>query len=96
VGNIALGMSAVNKTTVKPSIVLTGRAPTDPVGKMGAPTLVVRGTGVQTSSNRWGDYSSLSVDPSDDCTLWYTTEYAKQNGTNWSTRMFSFKFNSCQ
>jgi len=46
--------------------------------------------------NRWGDYSSIAVDPSDDCTLWYTTEYLKSSGTfNWSTEISHFKFPSC-
>jgi len=96
VGNIALGFSVDNTTGLKPSIAYTGRVPTDPLGKMEAPVLVVRGTGVQTSSNRWGDYSSMSVDPADDCTFWYTQEYGKTNGTNWYTHMVSFKFKSCQ
>jgi hypothetical protein len=96
VGNIAMGMSAVNSTNVKPSIVVTGRVPSDPAGKMESPLVVVKGTGVQTSSNRWGDYSAMTIDPTDDCTFWYVTEYAKTNGTNWSTHMFSFKFPSCQ
>jgi serine protease AprX len=38
----------------------------------------------------------MSVDPSDDCTFWYTTEYLQADGTfNWSTRIGSFKFASC-
>jgi hypothetical protein len=46
---------------------------------------------------RWGDYSSLSMDPSDDCTMWYTTEYLrKTGGFNWSTRIYSFRFTSCR
>jgi len=46
--------------------------------------------------NRWGDYSAMTVDPTDDCTFWFTTEYLKANGTfNWSTRIASFKFASC-
>jgi hypothetical protein len=45
---------------------------------------------------RWGDYSSLSLDPSDDCTMWYTAEYLKTDGGyNWSTRIARFKFKSC-
>jgi hypothetical protein len=47
--------------------------------------------------NRWGDYSAMSVDPVDDCAFWYTTGYLKSNGSfNWSTRIASFKFPSCQ
>ncbi|HMF55823.1 MAG TPA: DUF4214 domain-containing protein, partial [Pyrinomonadaceae bacterium] len=51
--------------------------------------------------HRWGDYSSMSIDPSDDCTFWYTTQYfdTQANGDpaqrNWRTRIGSFKFPSC-
>jgi hypothetical protein len=39
----------------------------------------------------------MTVDPVDDCTFWYTNEYLKGNGTwNWSTRIASFKFPTCQ
>ena len=32
----------------------------------------------------------MSIDPVDDCTFWYTTEYLKTNGSyNWSTRIAS-------
>jgi len=44
---------------------------------------------------RWGDYSAMSVDPADDCTFWYTTEYYEANGLNWQTRIGSFKFPTC-
>ena len=52
------------------------------------------GTGSQTgTSNRWGDYSELTVDPVDDCTFWYTTEYYQPPSQfNWRTRIGSFKF----
>ena len=46
---------------------------------------------------RWGDYSSLSPDPVDDCTLWFTSEYEKQTGSfNWKTRIASFRVQSCK
>jgi hypothetical protein len=45
---------------------------------------------------RWGDYSTMSVDPSDGCTFWFTTEYLVANGAfNWQTRIASFKYPSC-
>ena len=58
---------------------------------------VVKGTGVQTAtSNRWGDYASMSIDPSDDCTFWASNEYIKTTGSfNWKTRIVKFKFNTC-
>lgn len=49
-----------------------------------------------TSIARWGDYSSLTLDPFDDCTMWYTTEYLKDTGGfNWSTIVYSFRFKGC-
>src|SRR5439155_1686395 len=71
VGNIAVGYSASSKA-IHPGIRYTGRTPVDPTGLLGAETSIVEGTGSQTRRNRWGDYSSLSVDPTDDCTFWYT------------------------
>jgi hypothetical protein len=97
-GNIAVGFSASNNVAVKPSVAVTGRLPGDPPGTMRTPHALVIGTGVQTNtSNRWGDYSAMAVDPIDDCTLWFTTEYIKTNGSfNWDTRISSFTFPDCQ
>lgn len=96
-GNIALGYS-VSSASLYPSIRFTGRASTDPLGTLQAETGLHSGTGSQQRSlNRWGDYSSISVDPIDGCTLWYTTEYLKNSGTfNWSTWIGSFKMAGCQ
>jgi hypothetical protein len=45
---------------------------------------------------RWGDYSSMSPDPADDCTLWFTSEYEKQTGSfNWKTRIAQLRVQSC-
>src|SRR5262249_49380841 len=95
-GDMAMGYS-VSSSTVSPSIRFTGRAATDPANTMQAETSSVAGGGSQTGNlTRWGDYSSISVDPVDDCTFWYTTEYIKANGSfNWSTRIANFKFPSC-
>jgi hypothetical protein len=98
VGNIAVGYS-VSSSGMFPSIRFTGRAPGDPLGTLNlTETPVMNGGGSQLATlNRWGDYSNLSVDPVDDCTMWYTTEYLKTNGTfNWSTRIANFKLAGCQ
>jgi len=97
VGNIALGYSA-SSSSIHPAIRYTGRLSTDPVNTMGIENVVISGTGSQTTGlNRWGDYSSMAVDPTDDCTFWYANEYIASNGTfNWHTRLVSFKFPSCQ
>ncbi len=97
-GNLALGFS-VSSTTVFPSIRWAGRLAGDPPGglTLGEATLVA-GSGVQTStSNRWGDYSLMAIDPADDCTFWYTQEYytAASQATStvgWLTRVGSFSF----
>ncbi len=97
VGDMAMGYSA-SSSALFPSIRFTGRAPADALGTMQAENTIVTGGGSQLANlNRWGDYSAMSVDPVDDCTFWYTTEYLKASGTfNWSTRIASFKFPGCQ
>jgi len=96
-GNIAIGYSKSSPSVI-PGIYMTGRLVTDTAGTMGAETTVQAGLGVQTAGagNRWGDYSSMTLDPVDQCTFWYTNEYLKTNGAfNWSTRIASYKFPSC-
>ena len=76
-GNMALGYSVVNGVDVFPGSRYTGRLAGDPLGMMtlGEGT-IINGSGVQTTTNsRWGDYTSMNIDPSDDCTFWYMNEY---------------------
>jgi hypothetical protein len=60
---------------------------------------ILEGTGSQSGSqyaNRWGDYTAMQVDPSDDCTFWYVDQYEKVSGVfNWHTSISSFAFNGC-
>jgi hypothetical protein len=95
-GNLAVAYS-LSSSTLHPSIRFAARAPGDTLGTLGAELIIKDGTGSQTTGlSRWGDYSSISVDPVDDCTLWYTTEYQQTNGTfNWSTRIANFKLGTC-
>jgi hypothetical protein len=96
-GNIAVGYS-VSSSSVYPGIRYTGRLASDPLGTLpqGEVTLI-SGSGSQTGTGyRWGDYSHMSVDPVDDCTFWYTTEYMPSTGTApWRTQIGSFKFSTC-
>lgn len=96
-GDIAVGYS-VSSSSINPGIRFTGRVPTDPLGTLEAENTIVNGTGSQNGGlNRWGDYSSIAVDPTDDCTFWHTNEYLQTSGSfNWSTRIASFKFTSCR
>jgi carboxypeptidase family protein/Kelch motif protein len=96
-GDIAVGFSA-SSSSIHPEIRYAGRLAGDPPNTLnqGEATLF-SGTGSQTDTNsRWGDYSDLTVDPSDDCTFWYTNEYYTTNSSfNWHTRIGNFKFPSC-
>ncbi len=95
-GDIAVGYSA-SSSSIHPAIRYTGRVPSDPSGALETENSIIEGTGSQTGGlSRWGDYSGISIDPVDDCTFYYTTEYLKANGSfNWSTRIASFKFTNC-
>jgi hypothetical protein len=76
----------------------TTRSAGDALGTMaGGEVSCHEGTGAQVgSSNRWGDYSSMSVDPTDDCTFWYTQEYYQTTSSfNFNTRICSFRFPDC-
>ena len=94
-GNMALGYSTSSSSTF-PGIAYAGRLITDPMNLLPQTEVVMQGGGgSQTTYSRWGDYSAMSIDPSDDCTFWYTTEYYEATGTNWQTRIGAFKFPSC-
>jgi len=96
-GDIALGFSA-SSASIFPQIRYAARLAGDPINTLaqGEATMFA-GTGSQSGTgNRWGDYSSLTVDPVDDCTFWYTQEYYQTSGTyNWRTRVGSFKLAGC-
>jgi hypothetical protein len=95
--DMAMGFS-ISSSSMHPGISYTGRLASDPLGTMGqGETSLIVGGGSQTGTlTRWGDYSSMSVDPSDNCTFWYTNEYIPSNGSfNWQTRIGSFKFSGC-
>jgi hypothetical protein len=100
-GNIALGYSIVWRsgdpsTAVYPSLAYATRLATDPLNTLQDEARLVTGGGSQTASNRWGDYSAMSVDPVDDCTFWYTGEYyATTSPRGWKTRIGNFKMPGC-
>ena len=107
-GNMGLGYSVVNGVDVYPGIRYTGRLAGDTLGQMtlGEGT-IIDGSGVQTTTNsRWGDYTSMNVDPVDDCTFWYANEYYEVSGfpvdpnapttAPWQTRIASFKLPGCK
>jgi hypothetical protein len=101
-GDMGLGYSVVDGTSVFPGIRYTGRLAGDPAGQMtlGEGT-IINGSGIQTTANsRWGDYTDMTVDPVDDCTFWYVNEYYLTSGTPadgrpWHTRIANFKLPGC-
>lgn len=90
-GDVALGYSMSNGSNEYPSVGYTGSASGSGVMGLGETTMV-KGGGSETSTGRWGDYSAMSIDPSDDETFWYTQEYyAATSSLGWTTRVGSFR-----
>jgi len=101
--DIGLGYSA-SSSSLYPAVRFTGRLSTDALGTMESEASILAGSGSQLPytcmngpcGNRWGDYTAMQVDPSDDCTFWYVDQYEPSNGDfNWHTRIASFKFSNC-
>ena len=94
-GDIAIGYSISSKE-IYPGIRYAIRTAADPPGALGEEAELQAGLGSQTGSNRWGDYSAMSIDPADDCTFWFTSEYyAATASTTWSTRVGAFRIPDC-
>lgn len=99
-GNIAVSYNFVNDIK-KPSILYTGRLASEPVGTFRQEETIMAGSGVQKAFGwRWGDYTGMTVDPTDDCTFWTTGQYYTQasetaSDFGWLTRIGKFKFNEC-
>lgn len=94
--NIAIGYSVVNDTDTYPGIRYAGRLAGDPLGELAQGEAELVAGDDAFGSDKWGDYSTMTVDPIDECTFWYTTMYTPASaGGDWSTRIGSFKFSSC-
>jgi len=97
-GNIGLGYSVSNGDDVFPGIRFTGRLSGDRRGKMTlGEGVIINGSGSQLHpAGRWGDYTSMNIDPTDDCTFWYVNQCIKTTGqANWQTRIASFRLPGC-
>ena len=90
-GDLALAYS-VSSSTTYPSLRYAGRRGSDPLGALpdGEHTIVA-GSGSQSDLPRWGDYSAMTVDPADDSTFWFTSEYVNASGS-WRTRIAALSF----
>jgi hypothetical protein len=106
-GNVGLGFAA-SAPTIFPGAYYTGRKATDPAGTVQPSVTLAAGFDYYIrffngTSNRWGDYSGISVDPADDATFWVFNEYALTRGTliggedgRWGTRFGKFSFPACE
>lgn len=92
-GEIALGYS-ISSSTLYPGIRYTGQTQGSYAAgnsTMDVPEVTIHtGQYSQTGSNRWGDYSLMCVDPSDDETFWFTTQYIGSGGSR-KTKIASFQ-----
>ncbi len=93
-GDMAMVYSTSSSAAMS-AIQYAGRLSTDAVNTLPqTEQLLIQSTGSQNTSTRWGDYSTMTLDP-DGCTFWMTTEYYIATGGNWQTRIGSFSFPSC-
>ncbi|HQQ03063.1 MAG TPA: T9SS type A sorting domain-containing protein [Bacteroidales bacterium] len=91
IGDIALGYS-VSSESYSPSIRYTGRTANAPLGQMNLQEAeIITGYYAQSNFGRWGDYAMMAVDPADDTSFWFTTEYVRNS---WKTRIAKIRFDA--
>jgi hypothetical protein len=100
-GNMLLGYSASN-SSMKPALRWAGRLSGDALNSLPQTEVdLIAGTGTQVGNcgpaacTRWGDYSSMALDPSDGCTFWFAGMYYAVDGLDHQTRIGSTKYPSC-
>ncbi|CAM1345029.1 GEVED domain-containing protein [Tenacibaculum amylolyticum] len=78
-GNIGMGYTSLSgpttATTTRVSSYFTGRSNGDPLGTMTAMEGLIANGNQNIPGTRYGDYSKIDVDPSNNSTFWYITEY---------------------
>ncbi len=93
-GNMALGYSITRQSpAIFPGLRYVGRISADPAGVMTTPENIIINGGGSQSGERWGDYHSMSVDPEDGCTFWFTGNLVASS--NWTTQVASFRHDAC-
>lgn len=93
--DIAVGYN-ISSSTVSPGLRYNGRKPTDHLGSLEAEQTLVNGAGSQINNHFWDSYNGMALDPTDDCTFWFTGQYYSATSTSgWSTQITAFRFPSC-
>jgi len=88
-GSIALGYSEMGPDKFL-SLSFTGRRSSDELGEMTVEPYEIATGQSYHDGNRWGDYASMSVDPVDGRTFWFSGEYTKEDNI-WGTKIATFQ-----
>jgi hypothetical protein len=95
VGNIGIGYSFGGTSTFAGQR-FAARMAGDPLGQLTVhETVLVNGEGAQPRGNRWEDYATTTLDPSDDCTFWYVGDYYKSGAITYTTRIGAVRLPAC-
>jgi PKD repeat protein len=95
-GQNEIGLAySISSTTVYPGIRFCGQSAEEYATASGildiAEEIIQTSSNSQTGANRWGDYADLSVDPDNDRTFWFTSQYPGSGGSR-RTKIASFEF----
>jgi len=93
-GNIVIGYS-YGGASVFPGQRVAARLAADPLGRLTTSEAVLIEGEASQDAMRWEDYTQTAVDPSDDCTIWYTGDYLKKGRLAYSTRIGAFRLPGC-
>jgi PKD repeat protein len=93
-GNNEIGLGySISSSTVYPGIRYCGQTAGEYANASGVldypEDVIMEGAYSQTAVERWGDYALLSVDPANDATFWFTTEY--KASSTLKTKIASFQ-----
>lgn len=90
-GNIGLAYNCSSENEFV-GVRYTGRRASDPLGEMTVDEFIaVTGTNTINSGGRFGDYSQMGIDPTNDRTFWFTGEYGGGGGSLSTTRIVAFE-----
>ncbi|MFO7614615.1 MAG: PKD domain-containing protein [Bacteroidales bacterium] len=92
-GSNEIGLAySISSVTEYPGLRFTGQSAAAYAAGEGvldiAETIIHTGINSQLGANRWGDYADLCVDPDNDHTFWFSSQY----GGNRMTKIASFEF----
>jgi hypothetical protein len=95
-GDIGIGYSYAGADGF-PGQRFAARLANDPLGQLTFhETTIAAGEAPQATSVRWEDYTTLAMDPSDDCSFWYVGDYVKKDATTYSTKIAALKVPGCK